>query len=81
MLNYVWIGLVVIGVLTAAGNDIYDASTNRYRNGSDFELQYDTTTGTKVAFGKDYFEKFYVVIIGSSDTIELPASLTGTQCR
>jgi len=75
MLNYVWIGLVIIGVLTAAGNDIYDAATNRYRNGTDFVLRYDTTAGGKVAFSKNYFEQFYDVNIESSDTLKYPASL------
>ncbi len=33
MLNYIWISLVVIGVLVAAGNDFVDESRNTYRNG------------------------------------------------
>ncbi len=33
MLNYVWISLIAIGILTAAGNDIRDEITNPYRNG------------------------------------------------
>lgn len=32
MLNYVWISLVVIGILAAAGNDLRDELTNPYRN-------------------------------------------------
>jgi spore maturation protein A len=75
MLNYVWIGLVVIGVLTAAGNDIYDSATSRYRNGADFELRYDSTAGTEVVFTKNYFEKFYGANIESSDTLRFPASM------
>lgn len=73
MLNYVWIGLVIVGVLTAAGNDIYDSATNRYRNGVDFELQYDTTSGAAVS--KNYFEKFYNVNIESNETVKFSASL------
>jgi len=75
MLNYVWIGLVIIGVLTAAGNDIYDSATNRYRNGMDFELRYDTTAGNEVVFSKNYFEKFYGTSIQSADTLRFPASV------
>jgi len=37
MLNYVWISLVVIGILAAAGNDIRDEFTNPYRNGIPLE--------------------------------------------
>ncbi len=77
MLNYVWIGLVVIGVLTAAGNDIYDSASNRYHNGTDFELQYDSTAGGEVVFTKNYFAKFYGISIASSDTLRFPAVLQG----
>jgi spore maturation protein A len=75
MLNYVWIGLVVIGVLTAAGNDIYDSATNRYRNGTDFEVQYDSASTNEVTFSKNYFEKFYGTNIESSDTLRFTASV------
>lgn len=33
MLNYVWITLIVIGILVAVGNDVKDEITNPYRNG------------------------------------------------
>jgi spore maturation protein A len=33
MLNYVWIGLIAIGILVAVGNDINDEVQNTYRNG------------------------------------------------
>jgi spore maturation protein A len=33
MLNYIWVSLVLIGILVAAGNDIWDEATNPYRNG------------------------------------------------
>lgn len=33
MLNYVWISLVALGILVAAGNDIRDEFVNPYRNG------------------------------------------------
>ncbi|HUI29221.1 MAG TPA: nucleoside recognition domain-containing protein [Candidatus Acidoferrales bacterium] len=75
MLNYVWIGLVIIGVLTAAGNDIYDSASNRYHNGAEFELKYDTTAGGRIAFSKDYYEKFYGINVESRDTLMFPATL------
>jgi spore maturation protein A len=34
MLNYIWISLIAIGILTAAGNDIRDEVNDTYRNGS-----------------------------------------------
>ncbi len=33
MLNYVWIGLIAVGILVAVGNDISDEVHNTYRNG------------------------------------------------
>jgi len=33
MLNYIWISLIAIGILVAAGNDLQDESRNTYRNG------------------------------------------------
>lgn len=34
MLNYVWMGLIVIGIVVAVGNDVSDEITNPYRNGA-----------------------------------------------
>jgi spore maturation protein A len=33
MLNYIWIGLIAIGILVAVGSDIRDEMVNPYRNG------------------------------------------------
>lgn len=33
MLNYIWISLIVLGILVAAGNDLRDEVENTYRNG------------------------------------------------
>jgi len=33
MLNYVWMGLIVIGIFVAVGNDVSDEVANPYRNG------------------------------------------------
>jgi spore maturation protein A len=37
MLNYIWIGLIIIGLFVAVGNDITDEIRNPYRNGQPFE--------------------------------------------
>ena len=34
MLNYIWIALIVLGILAAAGSDIADEAGNTYRNGA-----------------------------------------------
>ena len=33
MLNYIWMGLIAIGILVAVGNDVRDEVANPYRNG------------------------------------------------
>lgn len=83
MLNWVWLGLIVIGVLTAAGNDIYDASVNRYRNGERFELQYDSTSANAgtVSYGKGYYDKFYGVNAEGKDTFSFPATITNNSMQ
>ncbi len=83
MLNYVWIALVLIGVLTAAGSDIYDASTNRYRNGEPFELQFDSTSSNsgRVFYTREYYDAFYGVSIESPDTLVFPASIGGNSLK
>jgi spore maturation protein A len=37
MLNYIWIGLISIGILVAVGNDVRDEVQNTYRNGVPLE--------------------------------------------
>jgi spore maturation protein A len=38
MLNHIWLALVLIGILTAAGRDIYDAAVNTHGNGIEWEV-------------------------------------------
>ena len=40
MLNYVWMGLIAIGIVVAVGNDVSDEISNPYRNGVPLELQF-----------------------------------------
>ncbi len=37
MLNYIWIALILIGILVAVGNDVGDEIHNPFRNGEPFE--------------------------------------------
>jgi spore maturation protein A len=41
MLNHIWLALIIIGILTAAGRDIYDVSNNTYGNGIPWEVRND----------------------------------------
>jgi spore maturation protein A len=44
MLNHIWLALIVIGILTAAGRDIYDVTQNSYGNGIPWVVQFDAST-------------------------------------
>ena len=37
MLNYIWIGLIIVGIFVAVGNDINDEMRDTYRNGAVLE--------------------------------------------
>jgi len=37
MLNYIWIGLILLGIFAAVGNDIRDEIVNPYRNGVEMQ--------------------------------------------
>ncbi len=41
MLNYIWIGLIAVGILVAAGNDIRDEVQNPYRNGVPLDARFE----------------------------------------
>lgn len=43
MLNYIWAGLVVIGILVAVGNDMRDEIANPYRNGVPMDARFEVT--------------------------------------
>jgi len=41
MLNYIWISLIVLGILVAAGNDAADEMENTYRNGVPLDVRFE----------------------------------------
>jgi spore maturation protein A len=41
MLNYIWISLIALGILVAAGTDIADEVENTYRNGIPLEARFE----------------------------------------
>ncbi len=43
MLNYIWISLIALGILTAAGGDIADEARNPYRNGMSLDARFEVT--------------------------------------
>ena len=84
MLNYIWLALILIGILVAVGNDVGDEFRNPYRNGvpmtATMEISKspsplrDTWEGTLV-ISREAFEAFY----GSgaaSEEVRQPVSVT-----
>ncbi len=67
MLNYVWISLIVIGILVAAGSDLNDEMKNTYRNDVPLDVTLEmagipTTQGSWEAdliVGAEQFNAFY----------------------
>jgi len=45
MLNHIWLALIVVGILTAAGRDIYDVTQNSFGNGIPWEVRVDAPQG------------------------------------
>jgi spore maturation protein SpmA len=69
MLNYVWLGLLVLGIGIALVTDIYEKNENVYRNGDslavtiNFEEEYDPTVSrsyqASISIPAETYNKFY----------------------
>lgn len=53
MLNYIWLGLIVVAIFVAIGRDIDEESTNRFHNNQALALQ--TMPGSFAAAGPNHF--------------------------
>jgi spore maturation protein A len=84
MLNYIWISLIALGILVAAGSDIADEAGNTYRNGIPLDVRFQvarrptplrsTWEGTIVLSAAD-FNGFYGPGAADSD-VSQPATLS-----
>ena len=84
MLNYVWLGLLVLGIGTALVTDISNQSSDKYRNNEPFRaeilLQNKTesagrgTYSGSILVDKSRFNRFYSVHTDTS--VQLPVSVT-----
>lgn len=85
MLNYVWLGLLVLGIGTALVTDISNQSSDKYRNNEPFRAEIllqskadSTGTGTSykgsILVEKSRFNSFYAVHTDSS--VLLPVNVT-----
>jgi spore maturation protein A len=84
MLNYIWIGLIVIGILVAVGNDISDEVRNPYRNGLPLDARFEVekspsalraTWEGQLVIPADRFAAFYAVAAPGAD-VRQPVSIT-----
>jgi spore maturation protein SpmA len=84
LLNYIWLSLIVLGVVSALFIDLADLSTNRYRNNEQIEVSFASTSSivedtTAVYSGtiKITYENFNNLYAGElSEDFQLPASLS-----
>lgn len=76
MLNYVWIGLIVVAVLAAVGNDVSDEIRNPYRNevplGATLEVHGTPAAGMaswsgELILSADAFNSFYGIAVEKKD--------------
>jgi spore maturation protein A len=85
MLNYIWLGLIVIGVAVAVALDVNDISTDKYRNNqymsvevifnSPPDLADKDPQNCKVAISRKHFESFYNLLRTKDDTIYQNAAI------
>jgi len=85
MLNYIWISLVVIGILAAAGNDLNDEISNTYRNGVPFDAALEiskyptelrTTWEGELVISPEAFNEFYNVQTAKTEIRQLMSIAT-----
>jgi spore maturation protein A len=85
MLNYIWLGLIVIGVTIAIAIDVSDISTNKYCNNQPLTVQVNFKSAPDLA-SKDYqeceisftrqtFNEFYRLDRTTSDTLRQSAQI------
>ena len=84
MLNYVWMSLIVIGLLVGAGKDISDEVKNTYRNGFPIEATVHVektptalrqTWEGELVIPAESFNRFYGITSAASE-IRLPVEMT-----
>lgn len=84
MLNYVWLGLLVLGIATALTTDVIDQSNNKYRNGDPLPVEVwfadsiavdqDGSYDGKIIVNAETYNKFYKTDINKN--VEVNAKVT-----
>lgn len=87
MLNYIWISLIALGILVAAGTDLNDEVQNTYRNGVPFEAEIESDRAPSalrqtwegvLVVSKEQLNEFYGRTVADSD-VRQPVSVTTAQ--
>ena len=88
MLNYIWLGLIVIGVTIAIAIDVSDITTDKYRNNQPFAVQVVFPTepdpnskeyqDCEILFTKSAFDEFYRLDKSTNDTLKQKAKIKFT---
>lgn len=84
MLNYVWLGLIFLGLAAALSSDVLDKTTNRYQKGNEIrvsvlfseppDLKTEKTYEVVVKVNKEKFLKFYSESV--NEDVEFKSKIT-----
>lgn len=77
MLNHIWLALIVIGILTAAGRDVYEAAQNSYGNDMFWDISVEESGEQK----RDTPEQKTVVISADELRKHFPTDVIVTDAR
>lgn len=85
MLNYIWLGLIVIGVTIAIAIDVNDISSDKYRNNQPMTVQVDFKSAPdfaskeyqdcEISFTRQHFNEFYRLDKTTNDTLRQAAKV------
>jgi spore maturation protein A len=86
LLNYIWLSLIVIGIVVAISVDLNDQASNKYRNGEPLPCEIQLEKPYEVGIGASQeatlmvsrakFKEFYGSATGGQDPILQDASIT-----
>ena len=80
MLNYIWLGLIVIGITIAVAIDVSEITSDKYKNGKPFSVQVefdskfdfnsDEFQDCNISFPRNYYNRFYGFEKTTHDTLK-----------
>lgn len=83
MLNYIWLGLIFLGLAAALSTDLQDKATNKYQSGNpipitfhaDSSIDYSQAFDTKVTIDKKNLYKYYQIKSENDLTLSAKVSI------